>query len=169
MKIDIVKLQMLQKIAEHQQHPTKASPPTRARPLRLSKRGCRRRRRRRRCSRSSSRPPPWRRWSARRCRRRWCHSRWSRLPWAWVPCCHVHAGGCKKKAASNKAASNVAASVANENKNQEKEKQGEVKSFKAERQATQRPRIDLNKRFSPRPNTITAWKLILYRSKITKN
>ena len=28
MKIDIVKLQMLQKIAEHQQHPTKASPPT---------------------------------------------------------------------------------------------------------------------------------------------
>ena len=65
MKIDIVKLQMLQKIAEHQQHPTKASPPTRARPLRLSKRGCRRR-----CSRSSSRPPPRRRWSARRCRRR---------------------------------------------------------------------------------------------------
>ena len=76
MKIDIVKLQMLQKIAEHQQHPTKASPPTRARPLRLRKRGCR-------CSRSSSRPQPWRRWSARRCRRRWCRCRWSRLPWDW--------------------------------------------------------------------------------------
>ena len=33
----------------------------------------------------------------------------------------------------------------------------------------QRPRIDLNKRFLPRPNTTTAWKLIPHRSNISKN
>ena len=31
------------------------------------------------------------------------------------------------------------------------------------------PRKDLNKRFLPRPKTITAWKLIPHRSKISKN
>ena len=34
---------------------------------------------------------------------------------------------------------------------------------------SQRPRIDLNKMFLPRPNTTTAWKLIPHRSKISKN
>ena len=34
---------------------------------------------------------------------------------------------------------------------------------------SQCPRTDLNKRFLPRPKTITAWKLIPYRSKISKN
>ena len=34
---------------------------------------------------------------------------------------------------------------------------------------TQCPRTDLNKRSLPRPKTTTAWKLIPYRSKITKN
>ena len=32
-----------------------------------------------------------------------------------------------------------------------------------------RPRMDLNKRFLPRPNNTTAWKLIPHRSKISKN
>ena len=35
--------------------------------------------------------------------------------------------------------------------------------------SSQRSRTDLNKRFLPRPNTITAWKLIPHRSKISKN
>ena len=34
---------------------------------------------------------------------------------------------------------------------------------------TQRPRIDLNKRFLPRSNTTTAWNLIPHRSNISKN
>ena len=34
---------------------------------------------------------------------------------------------------------------------------------------TQRPRIDLNKSFLPRPNTTTAWKHIPHRSNISKN
>ena len=34
---------------------------------------------------------------------------------------------------------------------------------------SQCPRTDLNKRFLPRPKTITAWKLIPHRSKISKN
>ena len=34
---------------------------------------------------------------------------------------------------------------------------------------TQCPRTDLNKRFLPRPKTITAWKLIPHRPKISKN
>ena len=34
---------------------------------------------------------------------------------------------------------------------------------------SQRPRIDLNKKFLPRPNTFTAWKLIPIWSKISKN
>ena len=34
---------------------------------------------------------------------------------------------------------------------------------------SQCPRTDLNKRFLPRPKTITAWKLITHRSKISKN
>ena len=33
----------------------------------------------------------------------------------------------------------------------------------------QRPRTDLNKRFLPRPNTTTAWKLIPHRSNMSKN
>ena len=33
----------------------------------------------------------------------------------------------------------------------------------------QRPRVDLNKRFLPRPNNTTVWKLIPHRSKISKN
>ena len=33
----------------------------------------------------------------------------------------------------------------------------------------QRPRMDLNKRFLPRPNTTTAWKLTPHRSSISKN
>ena len=33
----------------------------------------------------------------------------------------------------------------------------------------QRPKIDLNKRFLPGPNTTTAWKLIPHRSKNSKN
>ena len=33
---------------------------------------------------------------------------------------------------------------------------------------SQRPRIDLNKMFLPRPNTTTAWKLMPHRSKISK-
>ena len=38
-----------------------------------------------------------------------------------------------------------------------------------EMDGSQCPRTDLNKRFLPRPKTITAWKLPLYRSKISKN
>ena len=38
----------------------------------------------------------------------------------------------------------------------------------AQASCTQRPRIDLNKRFLPRPNTTTAWKLIPHRSNISK-
>ena len=34
--------------------------------------------------------------------------------------------------------------------------------------APQSPRIDLNKRFLPRPNTTTAWKLIPHKSNISK-
>ena len=34
---------------------------------------------------------------------------------------------------------------------------------------SQRPRIDLNNRFLPRPNTTTAWKLLPHRSYISKN
>ena len=34
---------------------------------------------------------------------------------------------------------------------------------------SQRPRIDLNKKFLPRPNATTAWKLIPHRSNISKN
>ena len=34
---------------------------------------------------------------------------------------------------------------------------------------SQCPRTDLKKRFLPRPKTITAWKLIPHRSKISKN
>ena len=34
---------------------------------------------------------------------------------------------------------------------------------------SQCPRLDLKKRFLPRPNTTTAWKFIPHRSKISKN
>ena len=39
----------------------------------------------------------------------------------------------------------------------------------SKRRSTQCPRADLNKRFLPRANTATAWKLIPHRSNISKN
>ena len=43
-------------------------------------------------------------------------------------------------------------------------------SFSSEHHSrAQCPRTNLNKRFLPRPKTITAWKLIPHRSKISKN